>query len=192
MTVIINKQEELKALMDENNNIIKDDLIINCNININAYIKAYNIRAKNIQAYNIDAWDIKAKDIKADDIKAHNINAANINAWDVKAGKIEADDIDVCNIRADAINVYCIKALSIKAQEIEVVSDIEVKKDISAFYIRASNIKASDISIDHVNAKNISYHTFCIARKSLICKTIEGRRQNAVHLCLDKPIEYIK
>ena len=29
-------------------------------------------------------------------------------------------------------------------------------------------------------------------KKSLICKTIEGRRQNAVHLCLDQPIEYIK
>jgi predicted acyltransferase (DUF342 family) len=95
MTVVINTQEELEALIDKNNIIIKDDLIINCNI------------------------DIKGN------IKAHDIKANNIKAW---------------------------------------------------------NIKANDIN----------YFASCIAYKSLKCKTIEGSRENAVHLCLDKPIEYIK
>ena len=105
MTVIINRQEELEALIDDNNIIIKDDLIINCNIDIEA-----NIEASNIKARNIKAWDIEAFDIKADDIEAFDIR----------------------------------------------------------------------------------YYSVCIARESLKCKTIEGRRENAVHLCLDKPIEYIK
>jgi len=71
--IIINTQEELEALIDKNNIIIKDDLIIRCNININAHITARNIRAKNIRAWNIDAWDIKA----------WNINARNIKAWNI-------------------------------------------------------------------------------------------------------------
>ena len=96
MTVIINTQKELEALIDQNTIIIKDDLIIRCNININAHIKARNIKAKNIQAYNIKAYNIKANNINANDIEAHNITANDINAWDIKAGNIEADDIDVC------------------------------------------------------------------------------------------------
>jgi hypothetical protein len=95
MTVIINTQEELEALIDDDNNIIiNDDLVIRCDIDIEA----------NIKANNIDAFDIKADDIEA---------------------------------------------------------------------------------------KNIRYYSFCIARKSLICRTIEGKRQNSLHACLDQPIEYI-
>jgi len=116
MTVIINKQEELEALIDKNNNIIiGDDLIIRCDIDIEANINAGNIEARNIKAHNIEA-----------------------------------------------------------------------------FYIKANDIKADDIDIDHINAHNISYDTFCIARKSLICETIEGRRENSIHACLNQPIEYIK
>ena len=101
MTVIINTQEELEALIDKNNNIIIDgDLTINCSISIEA-----------------------------------NINACNI----------------------DAINIY------------------------------ANNIDANNIDVH-----NISYDTFCIAHQSLKCKTIKGRRENALHACLDQPIEYIK
>ena len=168
MTVIINTQKELEALIDDSNNIIiKDDLMINCSISIEANIEAWNIEARDIKARDIDAYDIKAWNIKARDIDARDITAINITA-------------------------YYIEALNIKvADGIEAMSDIKAASDIKAFYIKAQNINAFDISIDHINAKNISYHTFCIARKSLICETIKGRRQNAVHLCLDQPIEYI-
>ena len=116
MTVIINTQEELEALIDKNNNIIIDgDLTINCSISIEANINACNIDAINIYANNIDANNI------------------------------------------DAINIY------------------------------ANNIDANNIDVH-----NISYDTFCIAHQSLKCKTIKGRRENALHACLDQPIEYIK
>jgi len=41
-------------------------------------------------------------------------------------------------------------------------------------------------------AEKIDYYAFCIASESLICGIIEGRRENSIHACLDKPIEYIK
>jgi len=127
MTVVINKREELEALIDDSNNIIiYDDLVINCDI-------------------DIDVFDIEAKNIKARDIGVYN----NIKATNIEACNIYANNIEACNI--DAINIY------------------------------ANNIEA----------EKIDYYAFCIARKSLICETIEGRRQNSLHACLDQPIEYI-
>ena len=167
MTVIINKQEELEALIDKHNNItIKDDLIINCSIDIDANIKAW---------YHIKARDINANDIKARDIKARDINANDIDAFDIKANDINANDIDAFDIKARDINANDIDAFDIKPRDIKA-------NDIKADYIKANNIKV----------RNINYYSFCVARESLKCKTIEGKRKNALHACLDKPIEYIK
>ena len=111
---------------------------------------------------------------------------ANINAYNIKAyGNINAN-----YIKARDINVQDIKAWDIKADDIK-ADDIKAY-DIKAYDIKAYDIKAYYINAYYINAKNIRYYSFCIARKSLICETIEGRRQNAVHLCLDQPIQYIK
>jgi hypothetical protein len=163
MTVRINTQEELEALIDKNNIIIYDDLEINCDIHIIAHIKAYNIRAKNIKAWDINAWDIKARDIKAENINVYNINANGIEAYSVKARR----DIKSTNIKVKG---------SIEACNIETFFDINAKR------INATNIKAC----------NIIYLISCIAIKSLKCKTIRGRRKNSLQACLDQPIEYIK
>jgi len=117
MTVIINKQEELEALIDKNNNIIiHDDLKINCDINIEA-----NIDATNIDAFYIKAWDIDAKNIKADDIKAYDIEAYDIDAGDIKAWDIIAGDIKANNIEANDIKYYafCITYESLKCKTIK-------------------------------------------------------------------------
>ena len=98
--MIINKQEELEALIDSNNDIIiEDDLIIRCDINIDTNINARNINARNIKAMginarNINAWDINAGDINAGDINARNINAVDIKAGDINARNINAGDIE--------------------------------------------------------------------------------------------------
>ena len=137
MTVIINRQEELEALIDKDNNIvIDDDLRINCDIDIAANIKALDIVAflVSVKANNINACYIGADNINAEDIEAHHINA-----------------------------------------------DIE-----------ARNITANNIIANNINAKIINYDAFCIVYESLKCKTIEGRRKNSLHACLDQPIEYIK
>ncbi len=121
MTVIINTQKELEALIDNDNIVIKDDLIIRCNINIKAYIAAYNIRAKNIKAHTIEAHTIKAKNIETDgintsdgigfSIRAFKIRARNIKtffdikAWDIIANSIKADAIFCAKIY---YNEYCL------------------------------------------------------------------------------------
>jgi len=120
MTVTINKQEELEALMDNNSIIIKDNLIIKCDIDINAFITAYNIRAKNIKACTIEANTIKAKNIETNgfntfdfgfSIRAFKIRARNIKtshdikAWDIIANSIKANAIFCAKIY---YNKYCL------------------------------------------------------------------------------------
>ena len=73
MTVIIKKQEELEALIRGGNIIINDNLVIECDINIEAHISAIDITAR-----DINAWNIKARNIDAFDIKAMKIDARNI------------------------------------------------------------------------------------------------------------------
>lgn len=89
MTKIINTQEELEDLIVEGQIVIKGDLILKCNIDIDndiqaKNIQAFHIKARNIDAYNIDAKNIQAKNIEALDINTWNIDAWNIDAWNIK------------------------------------------------------------------------------------------------------------
>ena len=100
---IINTQQELEALIDDNNNIvIIDDLKINCKIEVKANIKAWDIDARSIKADNIDAWNIKAWNIEAE-----NINACDIHAWDIKAESIEAGDISYSAVCFAYTSINC-------------------------------------------------------------------------------------
>ena len=99
-------------------------------------------------------------DIKCDfniDVRA-NIDASNIDAWNIDALNIKASDIDASNIDASNIDAWNIDALNIKAL----------------------NIKALNI-----NARNISYYAFCVSYNNIECESIEGRRDNSFHKCLD-------
>lgn len=155
---IINTQKELEALIDDNGNIvINDDLMLNCDIKIEANINAWNLKAKNISCWDIKAWDIEAGDIEAGDVKSWNLKARDIKAGYIKAWNINARDISCFNITA----------LDIKAGDIEA-------RDIYA---------AGDIKAD-----NISYHAICFAYYSIICKSIEGRRDKSKHFVLDGTI----
>jgi len=57
--------------------------------------------------------------------------------------------------------------------------------DISAWYISAGNISARDISAGDISAGDISYYAVCFAHQNIKCKSIEGRRENSRHFCLD-------
>ena len=78
------------------------------------------------------------------------------------------------------------------ADNLEINCDIDISVNIKAWDIKAKNIKAYNIDAYNIDVHNISYDTFCIASKSLKCKTIEGERKNSIHTCLDQPIKYIK
>tara|TARA_R110000787_G_C13236689_1_gene427882 strand:+ start:100 stop:630 length:531 start_codon:yes stop_codon:yes gene_type:complete len=114
--------------------------------------------------------NIKAYNIKASDIKASNIKASNIKASSIDASNIKAEDIKTWNINADDIDA----------------------SDIKTWNIKASNIKASNIDALNIDALNINYYAFCIAYRSLKCKSILGKRKNSFHKCLDQEIEIKK
>jgi len=122
----------------------------------------------------IDA-DIDAYNIEAHDIHAYNIEAHNIDALDIEAHNIEALDIEALDIEAHDIKAYNIEAHNIDALDIKAL-------DIKAYNIEAHNIDALDIS----------YYAFCIAYNSFKCSSIEGRRENSIHKCLDSEIEIKK
>jgi hypothetical protein len=125
-------------------------------------------------------WDIKAGNIDACDINAGDIKAGNIDAWDIDAGNINARKIDACDIDAGNIDAWNINARKIDAGNIEA-------EDINSDDIKAGNIEAWNI-----DAGDISYYAFCIAYERLYCKSIQGRRDNAFHRCLDSEIEIRK
>jgi hypothetical protein len=100
-----------------------------------------------------------------------SINAQNISAIKIEAYDINAQDIYACNIYA----------CNITAQ------------DISAHNILACNINALDIyarNIDavNINARKIKYYAVCFAQETLSCVSIEGKRKNCKHFCLDSEI----
>ena len=85
--------EELKALIKDGQIVLKEDLICNFDIDVDADINAWEIDAGDIEAWNINAWNINAGDIRAGDIRAWNINARDINAWNIEVWNINAKDI---------------------------------------------------------------------------------------------------
>ena len=79
----------------------------------------------------------------------------------------------------------CVIPCNIKAENI-------VAGNIDALNIYAKNIIAYDIDARNIDAEKISYYAFCIAYHSFKCKSIEGRRKNSIHKCLDQEIEFIE
>ena len=137
--IVINTQQELEALIDDNNNIVIDgDLEINCTIEVRANIKAWDIEARSIKA-----WDINALDINAEDIKALNINAWNINALDINARNIEAD-----NIKAGNINARNIEAANIKAGNISYYGVCFAYNSISCKSIKGRRANSKHLALD--------------------------------------------
>ncbi len=84
---------------------------------------------------------------------------------------IDARNINVGNIKAEYIDALDINAL-----------------DIKAVNINSRNIKAEDINAWDINALDISYYAVCFAYKNIECTSIEGRRKNSRHFCLDGKI----
>jgi hypothetical protein len=155
---VFKNNEELKSLIVEGNITINDDIECYFDINVEANIKAHNIKAWNIKANNIDSCDIKAYNIKANNIDSCDIKAYNIDSHNIDSYNIDSHNIDSCDIKAININ---------------------------ACNIKANNINACDIKANNIDAYDISYHAFCISYRGLICESIKGRRSNSFHNCLD-------
>ena len=120
-------------------------------------------------------------DIVCRNIDARNIDALNIEALNITARNIEALDIDARNI--DALNI---DARNITARDIDIL-DITAH-NIDAHNITAHDVNADDITAHDVNARNVNYFAVCFAYENIICDSIEGRRGNSKHFCLDGEI----
>lgn len=107
--------------------------------------------------------------INFDLITKANIKAGDITAWNIDAGNITARDIDAGNITAQDIKSW----------------------NITAWNITARDINAQDIKSWNIDALNISYYAVCFAYDIFKCESVQGRRENAKHFCLDNEIEYI-
>ena len=149
---------------------INEDVTFECNIDIDANIKAQDIKAGDIKANkinagdikakNINAWNIKAQNIKARHIKANKINAWDINAWDINAWDIKANNIKANNINAGDIEYYafCIAYETLKVKTIKGIrpnsfhkcldNEIEYKKDTKTISIDGKDIEISEESFE--------------------------------------------
>ena len=90
------------------------------------------------------------------------------------------------NIHAGNIKALNIKALNINAWDIN-ASDIDAL-GINARDINACNINARDINACNINAKDIFFYAVCFARKTFVCKSIKGQRDNNKYFCLDSDV----
>ena len=129
---------------------INKDVTFECNIDIDANIKAHNINANNIKAWNINAQNINA----------WNINAQNINAWNINAQNINAQNINAVDINAVDIKYYafCIAYKTLKVKTIKgrrhnsfhkcLDNEIEYKKNTKTISIDGKDIEISEESFE--------------------------------------------
>ena len=94
------------------------------------------------------------------------------------------DDLKInCNIKIKA---------NIKVRNIIEARDLEVDNleawNIKARDLKAENIEASNIKARDLKANDISYYAVCFAYKSIICRSIKGRRGISKHFVLDGTI----
>ena len=78
--ITINKMEDMQKYYDANINtyVFDDHVRFNCDIAVNAHIRALDINARDISARDIKAQDTHARDIDAWIIETRNIKARYI------------------------------------------------------------------------------------------------------------------
>jgi len=86
----------------------------------------------------------------------------NISARNINAGHINAENISARNINA---------------------------RNINAWHIDAGDIYAWNIDAWNINAEDIKYYAVCFAYQNIVCTSIQGRRDNTKHFCLDGEIK---
>ena len=134
---------------------INEDVTFECNIDIDASIKAWCIKAWGINAWGINAQDINAWCIKARDINARDINAQDINAWGINARDIKAWGINAWDIEyyAFCIAYETLKVKTIKGRRLNsfhkcLDNEIEYKKDTKTISIDGKDIEISEESFE--------------------------------------------
>lgn len=121
---------------------------------------------------NIDANIIEALDIKAWDINAYSVYASDMNVRDIIATEIKADNIYAFDVNVDWL----------------IAKDVDVR-DAKIDNLVCDNLIVNNIIAKDISAGRINYWALCFAYRSIKCKSIHGRRENAVHIALDKGVK---
>ena len=105
--------------------------------------------------------------------------------------EVDADIVDdILTIQGDVdfqFNLKIEASIVVKAGNIK-ARDIKAG-NIEAGNIEAGNIKAGNIEAGNIEAWDISFYGVCWTYYSLVCKSIEGRRDKSRYFCLDKEVE---
>ena len=144
--LIFNSLEEMKPYYNENTDtyeFIEKGKSIDVQFDFSINIEA------NIKARDIKAGDIKARDISAGNIIAGDINAGNINAWNIIAGNIKARDINAENINAWDINAGNIIAGDINAWDINFYAICGAYQTLKCKTIRGRRKNAKYFCLDN-------------------------------------------
>ena len=112
MIEIFNNLEEIQKYYDKEtntyifkeNDIFIDTIIFNFTLEVNANIRAWDIKAFDIRTTNISCSNIMAIDIDARNIDCINLTAKDIIALNIDALNITARNINVDNIFAKSID----------------------------------------------------------------------------------------
>lgn len=162
---IFNSIEEMAPYYNGKTNtyeFYEDGLLIDITINFD-FDKSCRIVAGDIKAKNIKTFYLKCRSITALDIRSTTLDALCVGAFNINAGM--------------DIKAYTINALNINARDISVTEELI-----------AIDIKARDITANDIHANNISFYSLCFARRTLVCNTIQGERENSKYICLDNRV----
>ena len=89
---------------------------------------------------------------------------------DIKDGLLKVDD-DVkieCNININA-SIIC--------------------WNLDCMNLNCGNLDCRDLNCMDLDCRNLSYYAVAFAYESFKCKSIEGRRNNSKHFCLDSEVK---
>jgi len=65
-------------------------------------------------------------------------------------------------------------------------------RNINSWDIKSGNIDAVNIDAMNIDSGDIKFYAYAIAYESFRCKSVNGRRKNALVKCLDSEIVYKK
>ena len=72
--------------------------------------------------------------------------------------------------------------------DVKIECNINIKAHIICRNLNCRNLDCRDLNCMDLDCRNLSYYAVAFAYESFKCKSIEGRRNNSKHFCLDSEV----
>jgi len=124
--------------------------------------------------------DIKDGLLKVDDdVKIEcniNINASiicwNLDCMNLNCGNLDCRDLNCGNLNCGDLNCGNLNCWNLDCRD-----------------LNCRNLDCRDLNCMDLDCRNLSYYAVAFAYESFKCKSIEGRRNNSKHFCLDSEVK---